>query len=320
MTERTDKGIMPEKILEEFTEKRVWEKVESCEKISVGASGAELFLVSSPGKKYVLKAAGKQGERNEDVMKSFRREYEFYRLARELGLSFVPELLHAENHPEYGIVLVLKAYEQIPHAAWNSELQKAAMDLGARVNSLPVKALAPLGLLREPVRMDEEAARNSYRSWLEILSEHEGRFDRRVLDVIYRKIGEVCPILNSEPLYVCHGDFHPENVLRDGKNLLLCDWQNIHIGKSAEDFSFFLSRGQGFGIPMEEEELLEYYCERLSMYTCRRIEPETVRMERDASMLLTTFSCWAYYLRKASYESVAIHFRNMENAVKRLNL
>ena len=144
--------------------------------------------------------------------------------------------------------------------------------------------------------------------------------NRNLLDVIYKNLEEACSVLNSAPQYVCHGDFHPENVLSDGKQLYICDWQGVNIGKCVGDISFFISRGLGFGIQINTEKLLAYYCERLSEYIGIEIEPGILQREHSASTLFVTFSFWADYLKNASYERVAKHFLEMENAAKILNI
>lgn len=307
-------------VINYLTKRRVWGRVVSFEPITLGAGGAKLFTINDGVKNYVLKVAHESFQCDEEVLKSYRKEYDFYQLNLKLRLPYIPEIVYAEMHSAYGILLVMECYKGIAHEQWDVELQKRAVNLCARLNSMPAKQLEPLGLKWNPTQIDEDFTRNSYRDWVEVLDEHEGRFDRKLLDEIYKNIGAVCPVLNSAPQYVCHGDFHPENVLTDGEKLYICDWQGINIGKCVGDISFFLSRGMGFGIPMDAELLLSYYCECLSEYMGIRIEKETLQKERSASALLTTFSFWAYYLKNAPYERVAGHFYEMAEAAKVLNI
>ena len=307
-------------VLRYLTEKKVWKDVVSCVPITLGASGARLFTVTDGEKQYVLKMAHESFHCDEERLQSYRKEYAFYRLNQNLQLPYVPVVVYAEEHPVYGILLVMKHYETVAHEQWDLELQKKAVDLCARLNCVPVDALDALGIQWNPARIDAEFTRNSYQAWIEVLDEHEGRFDRNVLDEIYKNLEAVCPVLNSEPQYICHGDYHPENILSDGENLYICDWQGITIGKCVGDISFFLSRGMGMGISMDADTLLSYYCERLSEYKGMEINPEILQKERSASALLTTFSFWAFYLKGASCESVAGHFAEMEEAAKVLGI
>lgn len=253
-------------------------------------------------------------------MKSYRKEYDFYQLNQNIQLPYIPKIIYAEIHSAYGILLVMECYKSIAHNQWDFDLQKRAVDLCAKLNSVPVKQLAPLGIQWNPMQIDKDFTRNSYQTWVNVIEEHEGRFNRNVLDVIYKNLVEVYSVLNSPPQYVCHGDFHPENVLTDGEQLYICDWQGINIGKCVGDISFFISRGLGFGIHIDAEMLLAYYCERLSEYTGIEIESGTLQKELSASTLLVTFSFWANYLKNSSYERVAEHFLEMENAAKVLNI
>jgi hypothetical protein len=307
-------------VLQHLTEENVWGKVVSYEPITLGAGGAKLFTVNDGVKNYVLKVAHESFLSEEGRFVSYRKEYDFYQLNRDLQLPFVPNILYAEEHPEYGLLLVMECYEAITHDQWDPELQKRALDVCAQLNCVPVETLEPLGVQWNPTQIDEEFTRNAYQNWLEVISKHEGRFDRNLLDMLYQNLDEVCTVLNSKPQYVCHGDFHPENVLWDGTNLYICDWQGIHIGKCAGDMSFFQSRGMGMGISMDADELLSYYCERLSEYKGVKIDPETIRKECSASALLTTFSFWAYYLKNAPYERVAEHFNEMVEAARVLTI
>lgn len=118
-------------------------------------------------------------------------------------------------------------------------------------------------------------------------------------------------MLNAEPHSICHGDYHPENILSDGKNLLICDWQNIGIGKGIGDISFFISRALGFGIPMDEDSILDYYCQQLSLYRNKPVDKEVLLKEKAAANLLTTFSFWADYLQNSPIDRVAPIYRGM---------
>ena len=99
----------------------------------------------------------------------------------------------------------------------------------------------------------------------------------------------------------------------------MTDWQNIHIGKSAGDISFFVDRGSNFGISMNRVDLFKYYAERISEYTGKIISYDQILKEDSASTLLTTFSFWAEYLKDAPYERVAYIFNQMVSAYNKIN-
>lgn len=307
-------------IINYLSNKGIWKKAVSFEPITLGASGAKLFTVNDGTKKYILKMAHKSFHCDEEQLISYKKEYDFYQLNQTLQLPYIPKILYSEIHPEYGILLVMDCYKAITHEQWDLDLQKQAVDLCAKLNSLPVEQLAPLGIQWKLTQLDADFTRNAYQAWIDVINEHDERFDRKLLDKLYKNLGEVCHILNSAPQYVCHGDFHPENVLTDGEQLYICDWQGINIGKCVGDISFFISRGMGFGIQMDDEMLLSYYCERLSKYTGTNIDLELLHKERSASSLLVTFSFWAHYLKNAPYERVADHFYEMEAAARILHI
>ncbi|MBE5893539.1 MAG: hypothetical protein E7286_09245 [Lachnospiraceae bacterium] len=307
-------------IINYLTNQGVWNKVVSFEQITLGASGAKLFTINDGIKNYVLKVAHESFHCDEEHLKSYRKEYDFYKLNQKLRLPYVPKIIYAEVHLVYGILLVMECYRTFTHEQWDFTLQKRAVDLCAKLNSVPTKQMLPIGIKCNPMHIDKDFTRNSYHTWLNVIEEHNGKFNRNLLDVIYKNVEEVCSVLNSAPQYVCHGDFHPENILTDGEQLYICDWQGVNIGKCVGDISFFISRGLGFGIQIDTEKLLAYYCERLSEYIGIEIESGILQKERSASTLLVTFSFWANYLKNASYESVSKHFFEMENAAKILNI
>ena len=74
------------------------------------------------------------------------------------------------------------------------------------------------------------------------------------------------------------------------------------------------------GINIDSEKLLSYYAERLSQYTGKETDTETLEKERCASSLLVTFSFWADYLHNADFIKVKLHYDEMVNAAKFLDI
>lgn len=302
------------KTVEYLKKKNIFIGNVATEPINVGASGANLCNVSDNSGSYALKVSHDSTSDDPNRLAAFAKEYAFYRLNEKLQLPYVPKLKYSENSPEYGWILVMERLSPIPCSNWDRNLQMQAIDLCAHFNSLPRNLFDDLHLPCDRIEIEKQATEKSYHLWLNVIQQHMGRFDENVLTEIYQHLDVVCPILNAEPHRICHGDFHTENLLTDGKQLYLIDWQNIHIGKSAGDISFFISRGNGFGISMDGNELFAYYSEKLSEYTGEKVTTENVLRENRASLLLTTFLFWAYYLDNAPYESVAFHYNNMVEA------
>lgn len=307
-------------ILNYLISKGVLSNIQTAEPVTLGQGGAKIYKIETNSKNYILKIAYLSLSCDENTMSSYRKELNFYRLNEKLKLSFVPKAFYCEEHPKYGILILLKCLNSVSHNEWSIELQKKAIDMVAKFNSLPIDLFEPIGIKWQPTVIDKNFSLEAYKDWVSVISEHEGKFDPKLLDAIYKNIYAVPSVLNTEPQYICHGDFHPENILSDGEELYMCDFQGINIGKAVGDPNFFISRGMGMGIKTDGEALIDYYAERLSIYTERDIKPETLMKERSACALLVTFSFWAHYLHGAPYEKVAEHFNEMINAAKVLGI
>ncbi|MFR1518693.1 MAG: phosphotransferase [Clostridia bacterium] len=303
-------------IIAYLKERQVFNCIKSIEPINVGASGAKLYIIDDNNKKYVLKTAQILSNSDNSNWDLYKKELKFYTLNKELKLTYIPNTVYSEIHDKYGIILVMDYYKPIKHNQWDIRLQKQAVDLCARFNSIGIDDISPLNLQCNKSVIDKPLTQKSYLDWKLVLSQHKGRFDESILDEIYEKIETVCHVLNNGPHYICHGDFHPENILYSKNQLYLCDFQNICIGKGIGDISFFISRGNGFGLNMNADDLIEYYCERLSKYKKTNIDKKILLKEKHASTVLNIFSFWSYYLRDSPYERVAAQYNEMVYSYK----
>ncbi len=288
----------------------------SAERISAGASGSAVYAVADRCGKYILKASQDTGGKDAHQSSPFAREYAFHTLNRRLKLPFVPKVVYAEKSPLYGYLLVLERLTPITHSDWDEALLRKTADACAQLHSLDANLFADLHLRREPVRIDREATDSAYREWQAVLRRHEGAFQENMLTEIHTHLDVVCPVLNRGSFCICHGDFHPDNIVTDGKRIYIIDWQNISVGKGAGDLSFFLQRSDGFGIPTNSELLFAEYAERLSFYTGRQCDETTLLRESSASALLTIFTFWAYFLKDAPRARVETFFNAMTEAYK----
>ena len=304
-------GMAQDQIISYLNAQGIFRHPVTYEKINVGASGAKLFLLTDGERKYVLKNAHPSYHSDAGHIASYQRELAFYRLNRKNRFSFVPETLYLEDHPDYGVLLVMRYYRPIQHAEWNEALLHKAVDLCARLHSTKGSALADLGLRYNHVAINREATNRAFEAWKQVARQHEGALDPKIIDGIYRDIEVVCPVLNAEPHFICHGDFHPENILTDGETLFLCDWQGIGIGKGIGDISFFISRALGFGIALPADGLLDCYCSLLSQYRNETIDKQVLLKEKAAANLLNTFSFWAYHLQNRELDRVLPLYRDM---------
>jgi hypothetical protein len=106
----------------------------------------------------------------------------------------------------------------------------------------------------------------------------------------------------------------------NNEHIVVCDWQCVGIGKGAGDISFFISRGKADGININEESLINHYCERLSSYSKTEINKSDIYNVINASTVFTSFMYWAYYLKNADLDTVLEIYNKMVNSFISLNL
>jgi len=298
--------IFRNKVIDYLKMNKVFLNVDHIERMVVGSGGAQLYIIKDNCNEYVLKISGRN---NNSAMLN---EIKFYSLNK--NFKFVPKIIYTENHSDYGVIIIMKKYQSIRHDEWNYNLQLKAVDLCAKLNSTNKDIISKLGLEFKSVTLNNEFLKKSYDDWKYVVYKYNWNFDTNIIDEIYKKLGIVCPILNNGYHYLCHGDFHPDNFLLDNGNLLLCDWQNINVSKGIGDISFFIDRAIGFGINIDEEEIINNYCFSLSKYMNGYIQKDTLLKEKSASALLNIFSYWAYYLKNCSKEKILPYLNKMINS------
>ena len=158
----------------------------------------------------------------------------------------------------------------------------------------------------------------SYDLWNKIICKHRNYFESNIIDNIFKMLDFICLILNNDPHYICHGDFHPENILMNNHEIIICDWQRINIGKSISEIFFFISKALDFGINIIENEIIEYYCQKLSEYKMENVDKLKIQKEKNASILYITFIHWPYFLQNSNIERINIHYNNMDQAYNNL--
>ena len=305
------KEVKVDRVIDHLKENKVFHNVDHVEKVNVGSGGAQLFMINDSGNEYILKTS------SPNIDPSLLKEYKFYAIKN--SFHFIPEIIHTENHLDYGVIIVMKKYKTIKHEEWDYNLQLRAIDLCAKLNSMNKDKFTDLGIELNLVTLNGGFLKNSYDDWKYIVNKHNGDFDMEIVNDIYKNLDIVCPILNNGYQYICHGDFHPENILFDNDgNLIICDWQNIKIGKGIGDISFFIDRAIGFGINVNTDKLIEYYCMCLSKYTNSVIEKDILLKEKSAAALLSIFSFWAYYLKESDKERIFSFYDEMVNSFRYL--
>ncbi|MCL2701905.1 MAG: hypothetical protein FWE88_09490 [Phycisphaerae bacterium] len=106
--------------------------------------------------------------------------------------------------------------------------------------------------------------------------------------------------------------------MSDGENLMICDWQNIHIGKCSGDFSFFLKRGFNFGIDQSDVVLFDHYYHQLSRHAREPIDRPVLWRETYASTVHNSFLFWPYHLKRADFARTKSIYDGMIHAFEEL--
>jgi len=298
--------------------KGVFRGVAQAVEITSGGSGARLLDVTDGDGRYVVKTTFHSPYIHEERLRSYKREYDFYGLCRNDPVSFAPEIIHLEHHDDFGIVVVMKHYRPIRRDEWNMPRQLQAVDLCARLASLDVGRLSGMRVTFRDMEIDREFAGRSCAEWKSVVSRHGYRFDGKHIDRIFNNLDVICPILNARPHSVCHGDFHPNNILLDGEKMVLCDWQNVHIGKCAADFSFFLKRGFHFGMEKNKDALFEHYRDQLPRHAREATSLPVLLKDMHAATVHNSFLFWPYHLASADFERVQSIYDGMVHAFEEI--
>lgn len=213
-----------------------------------GASGSGVYRVRIDGYDAVLKVSTADG-----LQRNARRELTFYQTLAERVPVATPRLLdHADNDDLTALVLSAHTPAR-PAREWDrSEWLEVAAQLAAL----------------HSIRLTHEAPW-VHTPWL-----------RRILDQPPIKIAEhywsdtdaaasVGKVLDapaalaaadaSTPDCFLHGDFHVDNLLRDGNHILWADWQVAGIGSPAIDLAFLLSRANADGADPPHAAMLHEY-------------------------------------------------------------
>jgi aminoglycoside phosphotransferase (APT) family kinase protein len=308
-----------DRLLNHMTTQRVFCRITRAEEITSGGSGATLLDVTDDNGRYVVKTTFNAPYIHEERLKSYKREYDFYGVCRKQRIPFAPEIIHLEQHDDFGIIVVMTYAGPVRRDEWDMDRQLQAVDLCARLASLDIHLLRDMPMAFREMKIDPEFSRHSYREWLSVVRQHHGRLDETNIARIYENLDMICPILNAKPHHVCHGDFHPNNILSDGEHLVICDWQNINIGKCAADFSFFLKRGFNFGIDQNNDALFEHYANQLSLHAREPIDRSTLWKETCAATVHNSFLFWPHPLKNAGFERVKSIYDGMVRAFGELS-
>ena len=137
---------------------------------------------------------------------------------------------------------------------------------------------------------------------------HGDRFSFEKIKDIAENINILNEHFHHEKTAVCHGDFHFENLLTDDDgHIVVCDFQSVYLGHPAGDLAFFISRLAADGYPLNEEKVIQMYCDIADT----DIRKEDIIIQMKLSNLNTSFAFWHMYLHQASAEKVGSVYEKM---------
>jgi thiamine kinase-like enzyme len=177
-------------------------------KIAAGLSGAGVYRVDAGGQTFVLKISGA-----EEPLGAWRHKLHIRQLAANAGLT--PAVIHVDE-VRRAILTAFVVDRSFPAFFWNPQTREAALaQLGRtlrRVHDLPVPSA-------EFSRDRREFLRNL---WSGSLAQFA--LPSFVGDAVRRVLSEEPPAADRA-MVLSHNDVNPSNLIYDGENLLLLDWE-----------------------------------------------------------------------------------------------
>jgi aminoglycoside phosphotransferase (APT) family kinase protein len=178
-------------------------------RIAVGLSGADVFRVEAAGQAYVLKVSGQ-----DEPLADWRRRFQVQKLAARAGLA--PQVVHVDEDRR-AILSAFAGDQSFPALYGDPRTREAAVALLGRtlrrVHDLPL----PPGLPPSDPRKALAASWAGLPKGFAVPS--------FVRDAVERVRTEPPPPADRAPV-LSHNDVNPSNLLYDGENLLLVDWDH----------------------------------------------------------------------------------------------
>lgn len=214
-----------------------------------GLSGASVYRLGLAGEEMVLKVTTPGADRQ--VMARARREALFYRELAALVPVSVPRVLGLDLDEAEGVAVLLVAYApSLPPDHWTEYAYgQVARQLG-RLHAAfwgETTALARPKWLGAIPRVTHARCRRAAGKWRalarrddlrEALAPRRPRLDRLLL-----KMPAMDARMATSPVTLCHGDFHPGNLLRGpAGEWIWADWQEVRLGPGVDDLAFFWQR------------------------------------------------------------------------------
>jgi thiamine kinase-like enzyme len=198
-------------------------------KIAAGLSGAGVYRVETPSQAFVLKISGK-----DEASDVWRRKLHLKQLAANVDLA--PRIVHTDEERR----AVLSAFvvdKSFPAFYGNPQTHQAALtQLGQtirRVHELPLPSIADSPEPKEFLKM----------LWSGPLAKFA--LPAFVGDAVHRIFTEEAPA-HDRDFVLSHNDVNPTNLVYDGENILLLDWETARSNDPFYDLaaiSVFLRMG-----------------------------------------------------------------------------
>jgi thiamine kinase-like enzyme len=188
--------------------------------IAAGLSGAGVYRVEAAGQVFVLKIAGA-----DKPLISWQQKLHIQQLAANSGLA--PRVVHVDEERR-AVVSGFVLDQSFPAFYGNPNTREAALvQVGQtvrRVHKLPL----PLGT----------DVSNPLEFLANLWSELELNFalPAFVSDAVRRLLAEEAP-LSERPLVLSHNDVNPTNLVYDGENLMLLDWETASLNDPFYDLA-----------------------------------------------------------------------------------
>ena len=285
--------------------------------IPIGAGGAQVFSVED---KYIVKYVH-FAEHDIGTTKGYKKEFSFYKACANKPFAFLPDIIF-QTISDDEMLIVMKKYTPIRYNEWNEDLQKRAMELCAIINSVQLTSLSEV--LDEPEKNNGNDPNDpyplsvSFDNWTKLHNKYPTHIHADLLKDMYGNYNILDSLSNELeiPQTLSHGDFHPENFLRNGDELIVCDWQGVCVGRGIGDVAFFISRGTDMGILMDRDKLIGHYHNALMKYANVNTDLSVLHKHIALSEFGISFRFWAQYLQEADLEKVLGIYIAMSDAYK----
>ena len=280
--------------------------------ITLGQSGAHVYELDEHR---VLKVVLREELQEPNSWEAYEREALVY---ENVTAAFLPKI-YVNIHTEAAIFLILEKYEALNRERLDACLLQNIMDRLVQIHKQPM----PVFLSKEerkPTIFEVGIIEECKQGWESVLAQHPGVFDGTPLNEISEKINIWNEIYFDESVCFNHGDFHFENLLTDKDgNIVVVDWQNCGRGNVAGDISFLISRLTADGYALEQDKVLEIYCES-AQKNGLEVSAEAIQQQISLANLNTSFRYWHMYLHGSEekcvrdiYEKMVKDAKNFQN-------